>query len=718
MNDSNRKSLLTVMLAAGIILPAATFFTCVADLPHVLLLVLTGLLFSMLSLKPVKMNDRSIIYFSVMTLVLTVLFDYMFPMNNARFGFMGAFFHPEISAPAVLYAAVFLTFFKTRTYVIGGAAAAALISLMFAGDVYNLNVPNERLPMFNPLFKHFNTVFIIVISINLFLILLSFRISESRKVSRKLRSYLLRKRLILAFIFVLLPLCVAGSWQLYKMNEDRIRRMENYLMRLGVRRMLQQTGQHTVFDKEVDLNRTSNENIQKNQNIIVLRVVSKHVPGYLRGFAFVNYRDGRWLEFADTTVRQLKNKTYSGMLSFKTFYLESDKKESFAFEVQPSKNFTSRVLLVPANVRQFDIIANRIAYNRDGAFEPQDWEKDGGYTVFTPQPAIDSAWEEPADPAQIPEYTTLPPAIKEQLDRIVEQIPELKRLKHPAKDTEVISALLKFFSSKFTYKLSGQNPGKDDPVIHFLTKNRAGHCELFASGMALLLRQQGIPSRYVTGFVCEERHPSGKYYVSRLGNAHAWLEAYDRDHGKWLLLEPTPPSGIPNFKHEMGSWESLGDRFKQFFQQLLSDLRRGYFAKIITDTVSGAYELFAAVLFHPVRGPVFLLLLCAALMMYLKHRKARRKKQKSIAELDRNVVELSREYSRLLNIFRKKYKLEIQETMTVAEFAGMIKGLNIPSAEAGRIITVLEEYQQLRFRVSPPSDEELRQAKKNLSGTP
>ncbi|MHB9139555.1 MAG: transglutaminase-like domain-containing protein [Victivallaceae bacterium] len=714
MNDSNRKNLFTVALASGIILPAAAFFTFVADLPHVLLLVLTGLLFSMLSLKPVKMNDRSIIYFSVMTLVLTVLFDYMFPMNNARFGFMGAFFHPEISAPAVLYAAVFITFFKTRTYVIGGAAAAALITLMFAGDVYNLNVMNERLPMFNPLFKHFNTAFIIVISVNFIFILLSFRITESKQVSRKLRSYLLRKRLILAFIFILLPLGIAGAWQLYKMNEDRVRRMENYFMRLGVRRMLQQTGQHTVFDREVDLNRTSNENMLKNQNIIVLRVVSKHVPGYLRGFAFVNYKDGRWLESSDTTVRQLKNKTYSGMLAFKTFYLESEKKENFTFEVQPSKDFTSKVLLVPPNVRQFDIIANRIAYNRDGAFEPQDWEKDGGYSVFTPQPSIESAWEEPADPAQIPEYTNLPPAIKEQLDRIIEQITELKRLKHPARDKEVISALLKFFSSRFTYKLTGQNPGKDDPVIHFLTKNRAGHCELFASAMALLLRQHGIPSRYVTGFVCEERHPSGKYYVSRLGNAHAWLEAYDRDHKKWLLLEPTPPSGIPNFKHEMDSWESAGDRFKQFFQQLLSDLRRGYFAKIITDTVSGGYELFAAVLFHPVRGPVFLLLLGAAVMIYLKHRKSRRKKQKDITELDRNVVELSREYSRLVNLFRKKYKLEIQETMTVAEFARIINDLNLPPAESQRITTVLKEYQQLRFRVSPPSDEELRHTKTSL----
>ena len=148
---------------------------------------------------------------------------------------------------------------------------------------------------------------------------------------------------------------------------------------------------------------------------------------------------------------------------------------------------------------------------------------------------------------------------------------------------------------------------------------------------------------------------------------------------------------------------------------MLSDLRRGYFAKIITDTASAVYELFAAALFHPVRGPAFLLLLVVALLIYFKRRKFRRKKQKNIAELDRNVVELSREYSRLVNIFRKKYKLEIQEAMTVAEFARMINDLNIPSDEAKKLTTVLEQYQQLRFREFPPSDEELQQAKKNLS---
>ena len=714
MNGADRKSFLPVMLAAGMIFPAALFFTFVADLPHVLLLVTFGLTASMLIARPVEMTDRSIIYFSVMTVVLAVLLDYMFPMKNDRFGFIGIFFHPEISVPIALYAAVFLTFFKSGPYVPGGAAAAALFTLMFAGDVYNLNIPNERLPMLTPLIKHFNAAFVAVIAINLFLILLSFRVSESQKISRKQQSYRRRKRLILAVVFLLLPLCIAGGWKLYKMNEDGIRRLENFFMQHSIRRMMQPV-KHTVFDREVDLKRTFNEDMVKNQNIIMLRVVSKNAPGYLRGHAYADYSDGRWLETGDQNARQLRNKTYSGLLAFKTFFLETDKRENFAFEVQPSKNFTSKVLLTPANVRQFDIIANGIACTRDGVFEPQDWEKDGGYTAFTPKPAIESAWGEPVPVGR--EYLDLPPNLAPQLSGITANIPELKKLKQPARDAETISALLKFFSSSFTYKLFDQNPGSSDPVIHFLTKTRAGHCELFASGMALLLRDRGIPSRYVTGFVCEERHPSGKYYVSRLGNAHAWLEAYDRDLKQWAMLEPTPPSGIPNFKHEMGSWESFGDRFQQIFQQLLSDLRRGYFAKIITDAGTAIYELFAATFFHAVRGPISLLLFVFALIIYVRYRRSRRKEHKNIAGLHKNVVELSKEYARVANMLKKRHNLEIPANTTVDEFAKMIMNLNIPPAEVQRITDVLKEYQQLRFRELPPSDKELHQAKRRLSQT-
>ena len=39
-----------------------------------------------------------------------------------------------------------------------------------------------------------------------------------------------------------------------------------------------------------------------------------------------------------------------------------------------------------------------------------------------------------------------------------------------------------------------------DPLAYFLFVRKKGHCEYFASSMAVMLRTLGIPSRVVTGF--------------------------------------------------------------------------------------------------------------------------------------------------------------------------------------------------------------------------
>ena len=53
-----------------------------------------------------------------------------------------------------------------------------------------------------------------------------------------------------------------------------------------------------------------------------------------------------------------------------------------------------------------------------------------------------------------------------------------------------------------------------DPVMDFLTNVKAGHCERFASALALMLRSEGIPSRVVVGFRnAGERSEDGGYVV-------------------------------------------------------------------------------------------------------------------------------------------------------------------------------------------------------------
>ena len=68
---------------------------------------------------------------------------------------------------------------------------------------------------------------------------------------------------------------------------------------------------------------------------------------------------------------------------------------------------------------------------------------------------------------------------------------------------------------------------------------RAGHCEDFATALAIMLRLEKVPSRVVTGFFGGER--AGGRYVVRAGDAHAWTEAFV--DGAWMRLDATPDLG-------------------------------------------------------------------------------------------------------------------------------------------------------------------------------
>lgn len=93
--------------------------------------------------------------------------------------------------------------------------------------------------------------------------------------------------------------------------------------------------------------------------------------------------------------------------------------------------------------------------------------------------------------------------------------------------------------SDFRYSLSSKRRTKRDPIVDFLFEERTGHCEYFASSMALLARTVGIPTRVVTGYRVAEHNPLLGHYVVRERNAHAWVEAWLPERG-WVAYDPTP----------------------------------------------------------------------------------------------------------------------------------------------------------------------------------
>jgi len=133
---------------------------------------------------------------------------------------------------------------------------------------------------------------------------------------------------------------------------------------------------------------------------------------------------------------------------------------------------------------------------------------------------------------------------------------------------EIYYRIRDHFSRRFLYTLDPPR-GKGDPLVHFLLRSKAGHCEFFASAAALMLTARGIPSRLVTGSYGGEMGLFSRALVVRGGNLHAWVEA-DVDGRGFTVLDPTPDVGIPPAQSRL-SWSrffsNLGREIEFFYDR-------------------------------------------------------------------------------------------------------------------------------------------------------
>jgi len=102
-----------------------------------------------------------------------------------------------------------------------------------------------------------------------------------------------------------------------------------------------------------------------------------------------------------------------------------------------------------------------------------------------------------------------------------------------------------FLSSRFQYTLAKPQTALE-PLEEFLFVRRSGNCEYFAAALAVMLRALDIPARVVGGFQRGEWNPYGRYFMVRLSDAHAWVEAYFDGLG-WVTFDPSPRASAGAF---------------------------------------------------------------------------------------------------------------------------------------------------------------------------
>ncbi|MFT4882997.1 MAG: transglutaminase-like putative cysteine protease [Natronomonas sp.] len=118
-------------------------------------------------------------------------------------------------------------------------------------------------------------------------------------------------------------------------------------------------------------------------------------------------------------------------------------------------------------------------------------------------------------------------------------------------------AVERWLETNKDYSLNASHDRDADVATAFVFDMEAGYCQYFATSMVAMLRTQGIPARYVTGYSPGDRVGDDEYRVSE-ANAHAWVEVYIADVG-WVTFDPTPAEGRVEAGRDPASLDELGD---------------------------------------------------------------------------------------------------------------------------------------------------------------
>lgn len=90
-------------------------------------------------------------------------------------------------------------------------------------------------------------------------------------------------------------------------------------------------------------------------------------------------------------------------------------------------------------------------------------------------------------------------------------------------------------------------------TIDEVLEHQSGVCQDFAHVLLQILRTMGIPSRYVSGYICPNKNG-----LRGVGATHAWVEAWIPNQG-WAGIDPTNNIWVTNTHVKLAVGRNFGD---------------------------------------------------------------------------------------------------------------------------------------------------------------
>ncbi|MBV1758442.1 MAG: DUF3488 and transglutaminase-like domain-containing protein [Dethiosulfatibacter sp.] len=272
----------------------------------------------------------------------------------------------------------------------------------------------------------------------------------------------------------------------------------------------------------------------------LLMTVYTDEPVYMRGNVHHIYSGDSWLSVSDPFDVYNLYEDFGGL---------TEEEEDKFFEASSvtivHQLFSSKTLFSPFKPVAIEAAGNHdIVVYRDGVIiYPDGMYKGESYIVKIRKPLeyadliISGINLTKSEISDIDIYLNLPDSITKRTTDLTQDI-----VKEAESDYEKALAIEKYLRENYRYTLEADDlPDGREFVDFFLFDSQIGYCTYYATAMTVMLRLEGIPSRYVEGYVAHEKAAEGLYEVYQK-NAHAWVEAFIEPVG-WMTFEPT--SSLP-----------------------------------------------------------------------------------------------------------------------------------------------------------------------------
>ncbi|MEW6306564.1 MAG: transglutaminaseTgpA domain-containing protein [Verrucomicrobiota bacterium] len=441
------------------------------------------------------------------------------------------------------------------------------------------------------------------------------------------------------------------------------------LLGTGLPRAFGDQSQSNLLDSVLDPTRGS----RKNSTEIIMQVEAKSL-GYLRSHFLVDFDGQKWTPESRSGWQRI-------------YFLPEEDLKNFPSRRVRVKSVTYLGRILPVDGRVLHVkgkFFRRPFLNTYGVIECE--------AMWNTSNNIYEYWIDPQpDPERYPIQARRMLRHPEPSAKLRAWLDE--RLAGATNAFEQAKRLEDYFQRNFKYTLGAPELNRVNHLDDFVFNQREGHCERYASALALLLRMKGVPTRVVIGYAPGARNWFSGWYDIRFSDAHAWTEAWFEGRG-WVTLDATPSGTTPKPNY--------------FFRDILDALDVLWYLHIVNfdapaqrDLITGTVKAATAVSAwaqRNVTGIVLAALGVVAAIGWRNYRPRRRSEKIQPTARQRAQILAEHYYGQMLRTLARQ-GLHREPHQTPLEFLAQLDRQNVPTLPEIEFIT--ETFCATRYGNAP-----------------